>query len=187
MSFLAVPLTEWYIDLKQNQLATTDEEILHTVEVAVAAIVQDGSAAWRGTHALQGDAGSTRADRQQRRAGGNEGLPQDTARATQSIVDAAAANGFEMVCIRITNLDKAMLDYSHARGVWHLGWELGERTPGAVAAAGRPGAHRPVDGPQQHPGGPEGHLRDLTPRAADSWAAASALVGLLGLDVPAAA
>ena len=59
---------------------------------------------------------------------GMKGYPKSQT-ATQSIVDAAAANGFETVCIRITNLDKAMLDYSHAQGVWHLSWELGELTP----------------------------------------------------------
>ncbi len=59
---------------------------------------------------------------------GMKGYPK-TPESTQAIVDAAATNNFEMVCIRITNLDKAMLDYSHAHGAWHLGWELGERTP----------------------------------------------------------
>ncbi len=61
--FLAVPLTEWYIDLKQNQLASTDEEILHTVEVAVASIVEVGPPAGRGPHGLQADGSSKRADR----------------------------------------------------------------------------------------------------------------------------
>lgn len=127
-SFLAVPLTEWYIDLKQNQLAGTDEEILHTVEVAVGAIVKMGRQRgavlmlYKVTPAARELIASSGV------RAGMKGYPK-TAAATQSIVDAAAANGFEMVCIRITRLDKAMLDYSHAQGVWHLAWELGEMTP----------------------------------------------------------
>ena len=40
--FLAVPLTEWYVDLKSNLIAATDAEILHSVEVAVRSITRQG-------------------------------------------------------------------------------------------------------------------------------------------------
>ena len=126
--FLGVPLTEWYIDLKQNQLATTDEEILHTVEVAVATIVKSGRQRGAVLMVYKLTAAASELIASNGVRAGTKGYPK-TPEDTRAIVNAAAANNSEMVCIRITNLDKAMLDYSQAQGVWHLGWELGERTP----------------------------------------------------------
>ena len=59
---------------------------------------------------------------------GMKGYPKSRT-AAEDMVDAAQANGFEAICIHITYVDRRMLGYSQARGVWHLTWELNEKTP----------------------------------------------------------
>jgi hypothetical protein len=59
---------------------------------------------------------------------GMKGYPKSRA-AAEDLVDVAKANGFEAICIHITYVDRQMLAYSQARGVWHLTWELNEKTP----------------------------------------------------------
>lgn len=126
--FLGTPLTEWYIDLKANQLATSDAEILHTVEAAVNVIKASGHV--NGAVLMLYKVTPEAADliRQNGVRAGRKGYP-STRAAAESLVQNAADNGFEMACIRITNIDKAMLDFSNSLGIWHLAWELGETTP----------------------------------------------------------
>ena len=57
-----------------------------------------------------------------------KGYP-DSRAAAKGMVSEAEAHGFEAVCIRITNIDEQMLDFSRARGVWHLSRSLRDRTP----------------------------------------------------------
>jgi len=126
--FLAVPLTEWYVDLKSNLIATTDAEILHSVEVAVRSITRQGRE--RGAVLLVYQVTPAVVDvlRDNGIRAGLKGYP-DSRRSAKAMVRAARRHGFELVCIRISFVDKRMLAYSRARGVRQLSWELGERTP----------------------------------------------------------
>ncbi len=126
--FLSVPLTEWYIDLKSNLVAGSAAEILHSVEIAVHAITAQRRK--RGAILFLYQVTPEAADLIRRHGirAGMKGYP--TSRpAAEGLVDAAKANGFEAICIRITYVDRRMLDYSLDRGVWHLTWELNEKTP----------------------------------------------------------
>ncbi len=126
--FLAVPLTEWYVDLKSNLIATTDAEILHSVEVAVRSIDRRGRE--RGAVLLVYQVTPAVVDvlRDNGIRAGLKGYP-DSRRSAKAMVRAARRHDFELVCIRISFVDKRMLAYSRARGVGQLSWELGERTP----------------------------------------------------------
>jgi glycerophosphoryl diester phosphodiesterase len=126
--FLAVPLTEWYIDLKSNLLASDDAEILHSVAVAVHAITAQGRERGAVLFLYQVTPEALDLIRRNGVRAGMKGYPQSLA-AARAMVDAAQANGFEAICIHITYVDRRMLTYSRARGVWHLTWELDERTP----------------------------------------------------------
>ncbi len=126
--FLAVPLTEWYIDLKSNLLAGTDAEILHSVEVAVRAITAQRRERGAVLFLYQVTPAALDLIRRTGIRAGMKGYPKSPA-AAKAMVDAARANEFEAICIHITYVDRQMLAYSRARGVWHLAWELNERTP----------------------------------------------------------
>ena len=126
--FLAMPLTEWYIDLKSNLLADTDAEILHSVEVAVRDIVAQRRE--RGAVLFLYQVTPEALDLVHRNGirAGIKGYPRSRA-AAEEMVATAKANGFEAICIHIIYVDRQMLAYSQARGIWHLTWELNERTP----------------------------------------------------------
>jgi glycerophosphoryl diester phosphodiesterase len=126
--FLAVPLTEWYIDLKSNLLAGTDAAILHSVEVAVRAITAQRRERGAVLFLYQVTPEVLDLVRRSGIRAGMKGYPKSRA-AAEDMVDAAKANGFEAICIHITYVDRRMLGYSQARGVWHLTWELNEKTP----------------------------------------------------------
>jgi glycerophosphoryl diester phosphodiesterase len=126
--FLAVPLTEWYIDLKSNLLAGTDAEITHSVEVAVRAITAQRRQRGAVLFLYQVTPEALDLVRRNGIRAGMKGYPSSRA-AAEAMVDAAKANGFEAICIHITYVDRQMLAFSRARGVWHLAWELNERTP----------------------------------------------------------
>ncbi len=126
--FLSVPLTEWYIDLKSNLLAGTDAEILHSVEVAVRAITAQRRERGAVLFLYQVTPETLDVIRRHGIRAGMKGYPKSRT-AAEDMVDAAQANGFEAICIHITYVDRRMLGYSQARGVWHLTWELNEKTP----------------------------------------------------------
>ena len=126
--FLAVPLTEWFIDLKSNQAAITEAEIVHSVDVAVRAITRRGRE--RGAVLLVYQVTPAVVDilRDNDIRAGMKGYP-DSRPAAKAMVRAARHHGFELVCIRISFVGPTMLAYSRTRSVRHLSWELGERTP----------------------------------------------------------
>ena len=126
--FLAVPLTEWYIDLKSNKLASSDEEIFRTAEAAVRDIVAQKRQRGAVLFLYQVTPAVVELVHRHGIRAGIKGYPRSPA-AARAMVDLAHASRFDVVCIRIAHIDRAMLAYSAARGVWHLGWELGERTP----------------------------------------------------------
>jgi hypothetical protein len=126
--FLAVPLTEWYIDLKSNQAAVTDAEIEHSVEVAVRAITDRGREQGAVLLVYQVTPAVVDLLHENGIRAGMKGYP-DSRAAAEAMVRIARRHRFELVCIRIAYVDRQMLEYSRARGVRHLSWELGERTP----------------------------------------------------------
>jgi glycerophosphoryl diester phosphodiesterase len=126
--FLRVPLTEWYIDLKSNALADSDAAILNSVAAAVRAIERTGRERGAILMLYKTTPEAVALVHQAGVRAAMKGYPSTRAEA-EALVDAAQAHQFEMVCIRITNVDQQMLDYSAARGVWHLTWELGDKTP----------------------------------------------------------
>ena len=126
--FLSVPLTEWYIDLKSNLVAGTDAEILHSVEVAVRTITAQRRERGAVLFLYQVTPETLDLIRRHGIRAGMKGYPRSRT-AAEDMVDAAKANGFEAICIHITYVDRRMLGYSQARGVWHLTWELNEKTP----------------------------------------------------------
>ena len=126
--FLAVPLTEWYIDLKSNKLASSDEEIFRTAEAAVRDIVEQRRQRGAVLFLYQVTPAVVELVHRHGIRAGVKGYPRSPA-AARAMVDLAHASRFDVVCIRIAHIDRAMLSYSAERGVWHLGWELGEKTP----------------------------------------------------------
>jgi glycerophosphoryl diester phosphodiesterase len=136
--FLAVPLTEWYVDLKSNLLATTDDEIRRSVEPAVAAVLRQRRR--RGAVLMLYQVTAEVVDLLARNGirAGMKGYPVDRP-AAEALVDAAQAHGMEMACVRISHVDRAMIDYSRARGIWHLTWELRDKTPQEWSTLGRAG------------------------------------------------
>ena len=159
--FLAVPLTEWYIDLKSNLTAQTDAEILHSVKVAVRAITRRGRERGAVLLVYQVTPAVVAVLRDNGIRAGMKGYP-DSRRSAKAMVRAARRHGFELVCIRITYVDKRMLAYSRARDVRHLSWELGERTPRQWARLADRGPLGTADDPGQDPARAASHPRRVT-------------------------
>jgi hypothetical protein len=126
--FLAVPLTEWYLDLKSTLAGQTPANVLQSVEYAIRMIKATGRTGGAVVMVYQAPPAVVSLLRANGIRAGMKGYPKDQAAAT-SLVKTAHANAFEMVCINIVFMNKQLLDLSRSISVWHLAWDTGQRTP----------------------------------------------------------
>lgn len=119
---LALPFERIYIDMKMSDVSNQRAE--EGVEAAIDAIVEADRAddvflmLYRATPAI------VRMIHDNGVRAGMKGYP-GSVEGARELVDRAADNGFEMVCVNLDNLTPELVLYSAKRKVWHLSWHLG--------------------------------------------------------------
>lgn len=123
--FLAVPLEEWFLDLK-NTASGNKTVALAAVDSAIHEVERAGVSDRVVLMIYQAyDEVVAAIDTNGMRAA-MKGYPADDTE-LKGMIDTAARVGFEMVCVNIDYLDQTIIAESAQKGVWHLAWDLRER------------------------------------------------------------
>lgn len=119
--FLRLPLAEWFLDLKTTQ-SEKDQEVVKAVQVAIDDIRAAGRKQGAVLMMYRAPPAAVDLVRQHGIRAGMKGYP-ETIEGTRRLVLEAKANGFEMVCVNISVIDKDLVVFAKGLGVWLLAWE----------------------------------------------------------------
>lgn len=122
--FLALPLSEWFIDLKSSD-DLDDADVVRAVTATIDEIKRFGRQDGAVIMMYRAPQAAVDLVKQNGIRAGMKGYPSSSQQA-KAMVDEAHQHGFELVCMNIAYMNKDFLDYSKSLGVWQLAWEGGE-------------------------------------------------------------
>ncbi len=125
--FLALPLTEWFLDLKTTQ-SENDQEVVRAVRAAVDEIKAAGRQQGAVLMIYRAPGEVVELVRASRIRAAMKGYPKTIEGARQLVLE-ANRNGFEMVCVNIAMISESLVEEARGLGVWLLAWETGEKSP----------------------------------------------------------
>ena len=122
--FLALPLSEWFVDLKITYGADSNVARM-AIEEAVNTINRYGRNDGAVLMTYQVPEGVADYLRDSNVRAGIKGYPSSETEARR-MIDLAAESGFEMMCVNITLMSPELIEYSESKGIWQLPWALNE-------------------------------------------------------------